>query len=82
MKSLGRIKEAFDDYSKAIEINPQDADAYKHRGWDSLNYYLGTALIALGMIEEAIDDYSKAIKINPECAIAYNNRGLCSLINF
>ena len=34
LKALGRIEEAIKDYSKAIEINPQDDDAFKNRGLD------------------------------------------------
>ena len=34
LKALGRIEEAIKDYSKAIEINPQDDDAFNNRGLD------------------------------------------------
>jgi tetratricopeptide (TPR) repeat protein len=58
--------QAIEDYSKAIELNPQYADAYSNRGnayYDKRNY------------DQAIEDYSKAIELNPQYAIAYYNRG-------
>ena len=32
LDDLGRKKDAIKDYTKAIEINPEDADAYNNRG--------------------------------------------------
>ena len=64
---MGKDKEAIADYNKAIEINPDDADAYNNRGW---------VLYNLGKDKEAIADYNKAIEINPDHAKAYGNRGL------
>ncbi|TRU05080.1 MAG: serine protease [Microcystis sp. Msp_OC_L_20101000_S702] len=57
---------ASDDYNKAIEINPNFAEAYNNRG---LLYYNQQKY------ELALADYSKAIEINPNFALAYNNRG-------
>ena len=59
--------QAIAEYSKAIEINPNYADAYYNRGlvYDDLKEY-----------SQAIADYSKAIEINPNYADAYYNRGL------
>ena len=54
------------DYNKAIEINPQDADAYYNRG---------IAKYDLGDYQGAIVDYSKAIEINPENEFVYSLRG-------
>ncbi|MCX5657858.1 MAG: tetratricopeptide repeat protein [Candidatus Omnitrophica bacterium] len=34
---LGKYKEAIDDYSRAIERNPYDADALYYRGIDNSN---------------------------------------------
>jgi len=52
------------DYTKAIEIDPNDADAYYNRGISKsdLKDYYG-----------AISDYEKAIEINPQYVEAYNN---------
>ena len=76
MKFLGKIEEAIEDYSKAIEINPQYSVAYNNRGLYSLIYHLGKAFNLLGRNHLAHEDYSKAIEINPQCDDAYNNRGL------
>ena len=53
---------AIDDYTKAIEIDPSDADYYFFRGIgkEKLKDYQG-----------AIDDYTKAIEINPNYASFY-----------
>ena len=57
---------AIADYSKAIEINPQDANAYSNRGVSKsdLKDYQG-----------AISDYGKAIQIDPKNTEAYYNSG-------
>ncbi|MFN7247200.1 MAG: trypsin-like peptidase domain-containing protein, partial [Microcystis sp.] len=57
---------ALSDYNKAIDINPNYAEAYYNRGilYKNLQKY-----------DLALSDYSKAIDINPNDALAYNNRG-------
>jgi len=58
---------AIKSYTKAIEINPHDADTYFYRGnsyYELKNYSL------------AIKDYTKAIELNPNYAATYYNRGL------
>ncbi|TRT78844.1 MAG: tetratricopeptide repeat protein [Microcystis aeruginosa Ma_AC_P_19900807_S299] len=57
---------ALDDYNKAIELNPNHANAYNNRG----NLYQD-----LQKYELALDDFNKAIEINPNFAILYYNRG-------
>jgi tetratricopeptide (TPR) repeat protein len=53
-------------YTRAIDQNPNDADAYFGRGFAySLNKQYGLA----------VQDYSKAIELNPNYANAYENRG-------
>ncbi len=64
--SSGNHEKAIHYYNKAIEINPQDAEAYFNRG---------NVKAALGNHEEAIQDYNKALEINPQSAEAFNNRG-------
>ena len=64
--NLGKYKEAIENYDKAIELNPQYADAYYNRG---------NAELDLSKYKEAIEDYNKAIELNPKYADAYNNRG-------
>lgn len=65
--SLG--KREFDwarEFDKAIELNPDNADAYFNRG---------DAYGEIGEYEKAIADYSKAIELKPSDASAYFNRG-------
>lgn len=59
-------KEAVQDYDKAVELNPQYAEAYNNRG---------NTKTRLGQYAEAIQDYDETIKLNPKLAEAYNNRG-------
>ncbi|WP_088240111.1 tetratricopeptide repeat protein [Calothrix rhizosoleniae] len=49
-----------------IEVNPHDADTYKHRGDTRCD---------LGDYQGAIADYTQAIQINSQDAHAYYNRG-------
>ncbi|MGD1153604.1 MAG: tetratricopeptide repeat protein [Syntrophales bacterium] len=62
----GNNKEAIDAFSKAIELNPQDASLYSYRAmtykWTDNH-------------EQAINDYTKAIELNPEEADYYKSRG-------
>ena len=59
---------AIADYTRAIEINPQYADAYYNRGTIKGR--------DLGDTQGAIADFSKAIQIDPQDASAYYNRGI------
>ena len=61
-----RWNEALNAYNKAIEVNPNDASAYNHRG---LVYH------NLDKNNLAIADYDKAVELNPEYGDAFNNRG-------
>jgi tetratricopeptide (TPR) repeat protein len=62
----GDYQGAIADYTKAIEIDPKDADAYIRRG---------NARYDLGDKPGAIADYTKAIEIDPKYAAVYFNRG-------
>ena len=53
-------------YTRAIELNPELAEAYVNRG--------GT-YNEIGEFDKAIEDLSKAIELNPKLAEAYGNRG-------
>ena len=57
---------ALADYTKSIEINPNDAFAYVRRGeiYQTLENY-----------QSAIAEYDKALDIDPQIAGAYINRG-------
>jgi tetratricopeptide (TPR) repeat protein len=63
---LDQYKRAINDYTRAIELDPEDAMAYNNRG---------IAYADLGQYKQAIRDYDRAIELNPEYAAAYNNRG-------
>ena len=60
------IESQIDDYTKAIELEPNNGKAYNNRG---ASYY------NLGEYEKAIDDYSKAIELDPNYTNVYYNRG-------
>ena len=63
---LGRFEEAIEDYSKAIELDPDNPHAFNNRG---------CAYSGLGLYSEAIENLSIAIEMSPENAYSYNNRG-------
>lgn len=67
---LLRIQERADffleDYNKAIELEPNYADAYTDRG--NIKKFIGQN-------EEALADYNIAINFKPDSAHAYANRG-------
>jgi len=62
----GNDNNAVDAYSKAIELNPQYANAYNNRGG---------VYAKLDRDNQAIKDFNKAIELNPQLADAYYNRG-------
>ena len=63
----GDFRGAIQDFTKAIDINPNDANAY---------YYRGLAKSDLDDFRGAIQDFTKAIDIDPNDANAYHNRGI------
>lgn len=58
---------AFDDFAKAIELDPDNPLPPYNRG----NLYLDT-----GNYDQAIADFTRAIEIEPLFALAHYNRGL------
>ncbi|HBR20981.1 MAG TPA: hypothetical protein DD713_00185 [Nitrospiraceae bacterium] len=64
---LGKYKDALNAFNKAIELNPQDAEAYAGRG---------LAYVESGNYQQAINDYNKTIQLNPQFAGAYYKRGV------
>jgi tetratricopeptide (TPR) repeat protein len=63
----GNLLQAISEYTKAIAINPNYAEAYNNRG------------IVYGQqnkLTQALADFTKAIKINPNFAQAYYSRAV------
>ena len=68
--NLNDYNGAIADYTKAIELDPNNSNAYINRGIvkNDLKDYYG-----------AIFDYTKAIELDPNNSIAYYNRGFSKL---
>ena len=64
---LNKLNEAIEFYSKAMNINPYDSDAYNNKGLLFFTSY---------RYNEAIDYFDNAIKINPKNLDAHINKGL------
>ena len=60
----GNTEKSIEEFKKAIEINPQYADAYHN---------LASAYKETGKIDEAIENYKKAIEFNPNLWQSYQN---------
>lgn len=65
-------RQAIEDYTQALQIKPNYAEAYFQRGKTRYN---------LGDTQGAIEDFNQAIKINPNYAEAYGNRGIALSAN-
>ncbi|MCX5667273.1 MAG: tetratricopeptide repeat protein [Candidatus Omnitrophica bacterium] len=59
---------AIDSFTKAIQSNPKEQEAY---------FFRGATFSAIGRFDQAIDDYSKVIELNPQHEEAYWSRGYC-----
>jgi tetratricopeptide (TPR) repeat protein len=66
LRSEHRNDEAVSDFSRAIELKPDNALAYNNRG---VIYYNEKRN------DKAVNDLNKAIELKPDYAEAYNNRG-------
>ena len=53
---------SIEEYTRIIQRNPNDAEAY---------FYRGVAHIQSGNIDQAIADYTQSIRINPNIATAF-----------
>ncbi len=65
LAKTGVLKQALDEFDKAIRLKPTYAEAYSARG---------TIRNALVQNERAIQDFDEAIRLNPRYAMAYYNR--------
>lgn len=66
----GNYPGSIQDFSKAIELAPNNGDAYYNRGYSKF------------MLEDnrgAIQDFNKAIEFNPKYQNAYHCRGLAKI---
>ena len=64
LSDAGKLPEALQAYTKAIETEPDYSDAY---------YSRALAYDDLGDVENAMKDYQKTIALNPNDACAHNN---------
>ena len=62
----GKLDDAITCYEKALEIEPDCAEAYNN---------MGNAFRSKGKLDDAILCYQKALKLKPDFAGAYNNMG-------
>jgi len=62
----GRTSEAIDQFTEALRINPDYAEAHNN---------LGNALLVTGRTSAAIDQCKEALRIDPTYAHAHNNLG-------
>ena len=66
LEKLGKFELAAEKYTKAIELNPNNAKAYNFRG--GVNMVIEP--------DQAIKDFSKAIKLKPNYVSAYESRAI------
>ncbi len=72
-KSYKKINKEIEDYTKAIELNPNDPKLYIKRG---------TAYYVRVRYDKALNDFNKAVELAPDSANVYVERGgFYSLIN-
>ena len=69
----GKLREAVQAFDKAIQLNPDSAEAYSNRG-NALKE-LGQVENAVASFNDAVASYDKAIQLKPDFAEAYYNRG-------
>ncbi|MCZ7380210.1 MAG: tetratricopeptide repeat protein [Candidatus Methanoperedens sp.] len=63
----GKYELAFKAFEKAIELKPDDAEAWSNKG---------AALGKLKRLEEALKAHEKAIELKPDYAVAWYNKGV------
>jgi tetratricopeptide (TPR) repeat protein len=67
---MGRVDEAAIHFQKALEVQPQYAEARNN---------LGNVFFQKGRVDEAVADYQRALEINPKLPLARYNLGVAFL---
>ena len=67
LEKTGRKSEALNANQKAVQLEPQDAEAH---------YNLGNTLMGLGRLEEAEASYKQTIALKPDFVLALSNLGM------
>jgi len=63
--ALGKFAEAVDDYTRALELQPENAVAQANRGW---------AYVVLDAYQLALRDFEKVVAVDPTSADGHNGR--------
>lgn len=66
LRQQGRLAEAESRFKRAVELDPQDANAWNGLGWSQFN---------AGKAEAAIESFRKAIQLEPDHPAALNGLG-------
>ena len=67
LMAVNKIDESIDNFSRAIQIKPDFAEAYNN---------MGVAMERHGNLTEAVSHYREALRIKPDYAEAHNNLGV------
>ena len=67
LRDQGKLREALENFDKAIQLKPDFAEAHNNRG---------IVLEQLGQPDEALTSCNKAIQLEPDNAWAFYNRGI------
>jgi tetratricopeptide (TPR) repeat protein len=67
LMSVDKINESIDNFSKAIQIKPDFAEAHNN---------MGIAMERHGNLAEAVSHYCEALRIKPDYAETHNNMGI------
>jgi len=70
--SKDNFDQAIVDFTKALELNPNDANVYYYRGL--AHYGISVMRNDAPSIDRAIGDYNQALKLNPDYVEVYNAR--------
>jgi tetratricopeptide (TPR) repeat protein len=68
LSSLGHLEEAVAQYTKVLELQPDNTDALNNKG---------VCLRKLGRAEEALVCYDRAVEVDKRNASAWSNKGNC-----